>query len=48
MRMGNLPAHQGLAGQHFDGYRVMLPIFMQHFDRVSGRAVQGALAGQAR
>ena len=34
VRMGNLAAKMGLAGKHFDGHGVLLPIFVQHFDRI--------------
>ena len=48
VRMRNLAANLGLAGEHFDGYGVLLPTFMQHFDRVSRRAVDGQFTGRAR
>ena len=43
--MRNLAANLGLAGEHFDGDGVLPPIFMQHFDRVSSRAVDGCIHG---
>ena len=45
MRMRNLAANLGLAGEHFDGNGVLPAIFMQHFDRVSSLAVNGCIHG---
>ncbi len=43
--MRHLAANLGLAGEHFDGDGVLLPTFVQHFDRVSRRAVDGGIQG---
>ena len=45
VRMRNLPPNPGLAGKYFDGLPVLLPIFMQHLDRVSSRASGGHIHG---